>query len=61
MTIYKGHSLDWYRAAPADLTALGVPAGSFAIACVANYRPRKGIEVLVDALGRLPARGALAA
>jgi glycosyltransferase involved in cell wall biosynthesis len=31
-----------------------VPAGSFAIACVANYRPRKGIEVLVDALGRLP-------
>jgi glycosyltransferase involved in cell wall biosynthesis len=55
VTIYKGHSLDWYRAAPADLTALGVPAGSFAIACVANYRPRKGIEVLVDAFGRLPA------
>ena len=54
VTIYKGHSLDWYRAAPADLTALGVPQGSFVIACVANYRPRKGIEVLVDALGRLP-------
>ena len=56
VTIYKGHSLDWYRAAAADLTTLGVPAGSFAIACVANYRPRKGIEVLVDAFGRLPAR-----
>jgi glycosyltransferase involved in cell wall biosynthesis len=55
VTIYKGHSLDWYRAAPADLAAVGVPAGSFAIACVANYRPRKGIEVLVDALGQLPA------
>ena len=54
VTIHKGHSLDWYRAAPADLTALGVPAGAFAIACVANYRPRKGIEVLVDAFGRLP-------
>jgi glycosyltransferase involved in cell wall biosynthesis len=54
ITIYKGHSLDWYRAAPADLAALGVPAGSFAIACVANYRPRKGIEVLVDAFGQLP-------
>jgi glycosyltransferase involved in cell wall biosynthesis len=53
VTIYKGHSLDWYRARPADLTALGVPAGSFAIACVANYRPRKGIEVLVDAFGKL--------
>ena len=59
VTIYKGHSLDWYRAAPADLTALGVPAGSFAIACVANYRPRKGIEVLVDAFGRLPAEAHL--
>src|SRR5688572_6044959 len=54
VTIYKGHDLDWYRAAPADLAAVGVPAGSFAIACVANYRPRKGIEVLVDALGKLP-------
>jgi glycosyltransferase involved in cell wall biosynthesis len=54
VTIYKGHSLEWYRAVPADLAALGVPAGSFAIACVANYRPRKGIEVLVEAFGRLP-------
>jgi glycosyltransferase involved in cell wall biosynthesis len=54
VTIYKGHSLDWYRAAAADLTAVGVPAGSFAISCVANYRPRKGIEVLIDAFGRLP-------
>ena len=53
VTIYKGHSLDWYRAAPADLSAVGVPVGSLAIACVANYRPRKGIEVLVDALGGL--------
>jgi glycosyltransferase involved in cell wall biosynthesis len=55
VTIYKGHSLDWYRAAPADLATVGVPPGAFAIACVANYRPRKGIEVLVDAFGELPA------
>jgi len=54
VTIHKGHSLDWYRDTPADLTALGVPHGAFAVACVANYRPRKGIEVLVDAFGRLP-------
>ena len=54
VTIHKGHSLDWYTAAPADLTALGVPERSFAIACVANYRPRKGIEVLVDAFAALP-------
>jgi glycosyltransferase involved in cell wall biosynthesis len=55
VTIYKGHSLAWYRAVPADLVAMGVPAGSFAIACVANYRPRKGVEVLVEAFARLPA------
>jgi glycosyltransferase involved in cell wall biosynthesis len=55
VTIYKGHSLDWYRAAPADLAAVGVPRDSLKIVCVANYRPRKGIEVLVDAFGRLPA------
>jgi glycosyltransferase involved in cell wall biosynthesis len=55
VTIHKGHSLDWYRAAPADLGSVGVPPGSFVVACVANYRPRKGIELLVDALGDLPA------
>src|SRR5690606_28361655 len=54
VTIYKGHSLDWYRDAPADLGAVGVPRGAFTVACVANYRPRKGIEVLVDAFGSLP-------
>lgn len=54
VTIYKGHSLDWYRAAPADLGTVGVPPGAFTVACVANYRPRKGIEVLVDALAALP-------
>jgi glycosyltransferase involved in cell wall biosynthesis len=54
VTIYKGHSLDWYTAEPADLSELGVPAGAFVAVCVANYRPRKGIEVLVDALAALP-------
>ncbi len=54
ITIYKGHSLDWYSAAPKDLRELGIPAGAFVIVCVANYRPRKGVEVLVDALAQLP-------
>ncbi len=52
--IYKGHSLDWYTAEPADLTTVGIPADAFVVSCVANYRPRKGIELLVDAIGRLP-------
>jgi glycosyltransferase involved in cell wall biosynthesis len=54
VTIYKGHDLAWYRDPPADLEAFGVPAGAFVVGCVANMRPRKGIEVLVDAFGRLP-------
>jgi glycosyltransferase involved in cell wall biosynthesis len=54
VTIYKGHSLDWYAARPADLSAVGIPADAFVVVCVANYRPRKGIEVLVDALADLP-------
>jgi len=54
VTIYKGHSLDWYQDAPADLSELGIPASAFVVACVANYRPRKGIEYLVEALASLP-------
>lgn len=52
--IYKGHSLDWYTQPPADLAAAGVPAGAFVVGCTANYRPRKGIEYLVDAMADLP-------
>ena len=54
VTIHKGHSLDWYTDPPADLRALGVPPGAFAVVCVANYRPRKGIELLVEAMSALP-------
>lgn len=54
--IYKGHSLEWYHGSPADLeAACGIPRGAFVVGCTANYRPRKGIEYLVDALGDLPA------
>lgn len=52
--IYKGHSLDWYSDEPADLTTLGLPEDAFVVTSVANYRPRKGIESLVDALATLP-------
>ncbi len=54
VTIHKGHSLEWYTDSPLDLATLGIPAGAFVIACVANYRPRKGIEFLVDAIERVP-------
>jgi glycosyltransferase involved in cell wall biosynthesis len=55
VTVYKGHDLAWYADTPADLTQFGIPPDAFVIAAVANYRRRKGFEVLVDALRYLPA------
>ena len=55
VTIHKGHSPDWYTEPPADLRAFGIPPDAFVVSCVANYRPRKGIERLVEAMADLPA------
>jgi glycosyltransferase involved in cell wall biosynthesis len=52
--IYKGHDIDWYRETPLDLTQFGIPREAFVVASVANYRPHKGIDHLVDALAFLP-------
>jgi len=54
VTIYKGHSLDWYQDTPADLTGFGIPKDTFVVGCTANMRPRKGIHVLIDASNHLP-------
>jgi glycosyltransferase involved in cell wall biosynthesis len=53
-TVYKGHSLEWYREPPADLGEFAIPSGAFTVICVANNRPRKGVGVLVEATYRLP-------
>jgi glycosyltransferase involved in cell wall biosynthesis len=56
VTIYKGHDLSWYDAQPADLKhAFNIPDNAFVVGCVANLRPRKGIEVLIEATHHLPA------
>lgn len=56
VTIYKGHDLAWYRDSPADLEAeFGIPGDAFVVGTVANFRPRKGIEVLIEATRHLPA------
>ncbi|MDJ0939938.1 MAG: glycosyltransferase family 4 protein [Woeseiaceae bacterium] len=54
VTIHKGHKLEWYTDAPADLASAGIPDGAFTIGCTAAYRPRKGIEYLIEALEALP-------
>ena len=54
VTVYKGHDTDWYRDPPADLGQFGIPNGAFVVTAVANYRPRKGLEILVEATRHLP-------
>ena len=54
VTIHKGHKLEWYTDEPADLAVEGIPAEAFVIACVAAYRPRKGIDYLIQALEQMP-------
>ena len=52
-TVYKGHDLGWYDDAPAPRESLGLGENDFVVGCVANNRPRKGVEYLVQACGRL--------
>jgi len=54
VTIYKGHKLEWYQAPQTDLTQFGVPGNAFVIGLAGRDRPRKGIEVLIEAINRLP-------
>ena len=54
VAIYKGHSLDWYKESPADLTEFGIPENAFVVVSVANNRPRKGVPTLIEAAGKLP-------
>ncbi len=54
VTIHKGHKLEWYTDTPVDRGEFGIPADAFVIGCTANYRPRKGIDFLIDAIELLP-------
>ena len=54
VTIYKGHRIEWYRDAPADIERLGIPKNAFVVGCIANSRPRKGLEYLIGALDLIP-------
>ncbi len=53
-TIYKGHSLGWYRAPPASLDELEISRDSMLVGLVANARPRKGVPLFLRALRQLP-------
>jgi len=48
--IYKGHRLDWYDEQTGETrSSLGIPDDAFVVACTANARPNKGVDVLLDA------------
>lgn len=55
LQIRPGHDLAWHEGPAAKLATLGVPPDAFPVGVVANYRPRKGIEYVVDAAQWLPA------
>lgn len=55
ITIYKGHNLEWYRDPPVDLSEFGIPGHAFVVGCTANFRPRKGLHILVESAEYLPA------
>ena len=53
VTIYKGHDIAWYQAQPADLTSIDLPDNAFAVICIANARPSKGVHVLLESAKHL--------
>jgi glycosyltransferase involved in cell wall biosynthesis len=58
--VYKGYLPEWIADMPAPtLRALGVPEGAFTVCFVGNTAGRKGLDVLLDAMGLLPYEGAI--
>ncbi len=55
VTIHKGHNMAWYQKPPHNLAEFNIPKNAFVVGCTTNYRPRKGIEILIAALQHLPA------
>lgn len=53
-TIYKGHKLEWYQDAPADRSSFDVPEDAFLVCCTGRDVPRKGFDVLIEAMRLLP-------
>lgn len=57
VTILPGVDPSWYDAEPLNLARFSVPQGAFAIAVVADYHARHGIEYIVDSAQWLPLDG----
>jgi len=55
VTIYKGHSLDWYSTLPTlSRAALGIPPTAIVCGFLGNMRKVKGADILLHAMDRVP-------
>ena len=55
-TIYKGHDPSWYTPAPREtLEQFGIAKNDFVLACAGTLRPRKGVDLIIHALDKIPA------
>lgn len=52
--IYKGHDLSWYQDSPCNLREFGIPEDAFVVCCTGRNSERKGFDILVEALDKLP-------
>lgn len=48
-TLRPAFSPEWLDGPAVDFAAMGIPPDAFRVAVIGDYRPRKGIEVVVDA------------
>ncbi|MCK9455065.1 MAG: glycosyltransferase family 4 protein [Sulfurimonas sp.] len=50
VTIYKGHDVEWYDQAPANLGEFKTDKNNFNVAFVGNVRPHKGLIYVLEAM-----------
>lgn len=53
VTIHKGYDVEWAAGPPADLAEFDFPDEAFVVGFLANVRPGKGIDLLIDAAAHL--------
>lgn len=60
VTIYKGHNPVWYETgATENVSSFGIPPNTFVVMCIANMRPVKGVDILIEAMRYLPSDGTI--
>jgi glycosyltransferase involved in cell wall biosynthesis len=55
VTIHKGYDVEWDVGPPADLAVFDVPEAAFVVGFLANVRPGKGVELLIESAAHLDA------